>query len=74
MEMEHSRQKGQFLQSGMQECFWNIETLWVVQFGLKVEMEENMGQIVKDFEHHIEDFGLQFIDDPEILKILHLYF
>ena len=41
---------------------------------LNVEVKENMNQIIEDFIHHSEEFGLQSFGDGKTLKKLHLHF
>lgn len=51
-----------------------FETLRAIHFGLNIEIEANLSQIIKDLVQHIEVFGLQSVGDHKTLKILHLHF
>lgn len=48
--------------------------LQVVQFGLNVEMKENLSQIIKDRVQHVEVLGCPSVSDYKTLKIRHSHF
>lgn len=49
-----------------------FETLQEIQFGLCIEMEENLNQIIKDLLQHVQLLGLQYVGDRKILlSLLH---
>lgn len=47
-----------------------FETLQEIQFGLCIEMEENLNQIIKDLLQHVQLLGLQYVGDRKILTII----